>query len=127
MKALSIRQPWAWLILHAGKDIENRTWRTAYRGPLLIHAGKTFDAKGYDYVACSFDQIDLPLPHNLRFGGFVGVATLADCVTESDSPWFEGPYGFVLAAARDMPLIEYPGRLGLFDVDESEMWQKRKS
>lgn len=40
MKALSVKQPWAWAIIHAGKDIEKRTWRTDYRGPLLIHAGK---------------------------------------------------------------------------------------
>ena len=38
MKALSIRQPWAWLILHGGKDIENRTWATKLRGRVLIHA-----------------------------------------------------------------------------------------
>ena len=38
-RALSIRQPWAWLILNGYKDLENRTWRTDYRGPLLIHAG----------------------------------------------------------------------------------------
>src|SRR5690348_2447825 len=40
MKALSIRQPWAWLILHAGKDIENRDWSTRFRGQVLIHAAK---------------------------------------------------------------------------------------
>lgn len=38
MKALSIRQPWAWLILHGGKDIENRSWNTNFRGRFLIHA-----------------------------------------------------------------------------------------
>lgn len=38
MKALSIRQPWAWLIANGYKDIENRSWRTNYRGPVLIHA-----------------------------------------------------------------------------------------
>lgn len=39
MKALSIRQPWAHLIIH-GKPIENRSWSTTYRGPLLLHAAK---------------------------------------------------------------------------------------
>lgn len=38
MKAISIRQPWAWLIVNGFKDIENRSWRTKYRGPVLIHA-----------------------------------------------------------------------------------------
>ena len=37
---LSIRQPWAWLILNAGKDIENREWPTRFRGRVLIHASK---------------------------------------------------------------------------------------
>jgi hypothetical protein len=41
VKALSIRQPWAWAILHAGKRLENRDWKgCAYRGPILIHASK---------------------------------------------------------------------------------------
>jgi len=43
MKAILIRQPWAWLIVHGYKDVENRTWSTKYRGPILIHAGKTLD------------------------------------------------------------------------------------
>ncbi|HHY88739.1 MAG TPA: ASCH domain-containing protein, partial [Chloroflexi bacterium] len=43
MKALSVRQPWAWLIAQGYKTVENRTWATNYRGPLLIHAGKKPD------------------------------------------------------------------------------------
>src|SRR5688572_4676832 len=38
MKALSLRQPWAWAVVHGGKRVENRGWTTDYRGPLLIHA-----------------------------------------------------------------------------------------
>ena len=38
MKVIAVRQPWAWLIIHANKDIENRTWATRYRGKLLIQA-----------------------------------------------------------------------------------------
>ncbi|MEI3544750.1 MAG: ASCH domain-containing protein [Alphaproteobacteria bacterium] len=40
---LSIRQPWAWLIVNGYKDIENRTWPTHFRGKVLIHAGKKWD------------------------------------------------------------------------------------
>src|ERR1051326_1498970 len=43
VKALSVRQPWAWLIIYGGKDIENRDWPTSHRGPTLIHAGKQWD------------------------------------------------------------------------------------
>ena len=48
MKALTIKQPWAYLIIHGGKDIENRTWRTKYRGRILIHAAKADDKKSKD-------------------------------------------------------------------------------
>jgi hypothetical protein len=48
MKALSIRQPWAWLILHAGKDIENRDWPTRFRGRFLIHAAKGMTRDEYE-------------------------------------------------------------------------------
>ena len=46
--ALSIRQPWAWAILHAGKDIENRSWSTSFRGPVCIHAAKGMTAAEFD-------------------------------------------------------------------------------
>lgn len=45
--ALTVQQPWAWLIVKGYKPIENRTWRTDFRGRLVIHAGKTFDTAGY--------------------------------------------------------------------------------
>ena len=48
MKALSIRQPWAWLILNAGKDIENRSWYTSVRGRVLIHASKGMTLAEYE-------------------------------------------------------------------------------
>jgi hypothetical protein len=41
MKCVSLHQPWAWAVLHAGKKVENRTWATRHRGPLLIHAART--------------------------------------------------------------------------------------
>lgn len=48
MKALSIRQPWAWAIVNAGKRVENRTWETRYRGPILIHAAKGVTKREYE-------------------------------------------------------------------------------
>src|SRR5580765_3071606 len=45
MKALSIRQPWAWLIVNGHKPVENRSWPTKYTGKLLIHAGQRFEQK----------------------------------------------------------------------------------
>jgi hypothetical protein len=43
VRVVTIRQPWAWAIVYGGKDVENRRWRTSYRGPLLIHAGQNAD------------------------------------------------------------------------------------
>lgn len=121
MKALSIRQPWAWLILHAGKDIENRTWRTAYRGPVLIHAAQTMTRA--DYMLCrafllEIDRqgpIDLPTPEDLPRGGIVGQAEVVACLQRSPSPWFTGPYGFQLANARPLPFEPCSGALGFFN------------
>ncbi len=111
LKILSIRQPWAWLIAHGYKDIENRSWSTAYRGPLLIHAGKTVDHAGCAVVRQRFK---IALPEHFETGGIIGLATLTEVVTQSASPWFIGPYGFVLEAARTLPFFPLRGQLGLY-------------
>lgn len=46
MKALTVRQPWAWAIVFGGKDVENRTWLPKYRGPLAIHAAAAASQRG---------------------------------------------------------------------------------
>lgn len=120
MIALSIRQPWAWLILHAGKDIENRDWPTKYRGPLLIHAGKGMTRDEYENGVLTLEEIrpNLALPpfEELQRGGIVGSAVLVDCVRESDSPWFFGEFGFVLRDATPLSFRPYKGALGFFAV-----------
>ena len=45
MKALSLRQPWAWAVVEAGKDVENRRWNTKFRGDFLIHAASGWTKK----------------------------------------------------------------------------------
>jgi len=120
MRALSIRQPWAWLILHAGKDVENRTWRTSYRGPILIHAAQKGDSEQWYHLWHTRVNWNLPPLAEMGLGGFVGTATIVDCVTDSESVWFDGAYGFVLADVKPLPkFIPYRGRLGLFNVDDS--------
>ncbi|MBB3041198.1 hypothetical protein [Nocardioides soli] len=46
MKALTVQQPWAWAIVHGGKDVENRTQAWSYRGLLAIHAGARWSDRG---------------------------------------------------------------------------------
>lgn len=116
MKALSIRQPWAWLIAQGIKDIENRNWRSDYTGLLLIHASKTWDQKGFDFISDYLDEY-VPRKDDHDFGAFVGIVEMVDCVDQWDSKWFFGDYGFVFEQAREFRRpIYYPGRLGIFDV-----------
>lgn len=109
-KALSIQQPWAWAILHAGKDVENRTWSTRFRGRVLIHAGKRLDREGLDMLVDEMGYPDV----DMWFGGIVGAVDIVDCVTTMDSRWFCGPYGFVLRNPKPLPFTPCRGALGFF-------------
>jgi len=116
MKALSIRQPWAWLILNGGKDIENRSWPTRFRGPFLIHAAKGMTREEYEGAAdvAAGQGITLPDFKDLERGGIVGQAEIVDCVDRDPSPWFFGDYGFVLKNVKPLPFRECKGALGFF-------------
>lgn len=116
MLGLSIRQPWARAILYHGKNIENRTWHTKYRGLILLHASKNICGQDdFDFVETT-SKMPLPPRTEIQTGGIVGVATLVDCVTESDSPWFFGPYGFVLEQVKPVQFIPLRGRQLLFET-----------
>jgi hypothetical protein len=125
LPALSIMQPWPYLIFHAGKDIENRDWRTTFRGRFLIHAGKKFDgARG----ARRYMGIDLP--ERLDMGGIVGMAEIVDCIDCNDlrsaSPWFFGKFGFALTGARPLPFRPCRGQLSFFRPDYSAVYAPPK-
>lgn len=120
MKALSIRHPWAWLIVHAGKDIENRSWYTHYRGPLLIHASAAFTRAEYGDaldVARTISVADFPSMAQLKAcsGGIIGVVDVVGCVDDSESPWFLGKYGLRLSNARALPFTPCKGQLGIWE------------
>ncbi len=125
--AISIRQPWAWLIIHAGKDIENRTWPTRFRGRVLIHASKGMTEQEYR-DACNFMATDsrlaaalksLPQMHHLQRGGIIGEAEVVGCVNgndaASDSPWFVGEWGHMLRNAKPLEFRPCKGALGYFN------------
>lgn len=114
MKAISIRQPWAWLILNAGKDIENRDWPTKFRGRILIHASKGMTRDEYEEGQGL--GAELPPFEALERGGIVGSVEIVGCITESTSSWFLGRYGFQLANPEKLPFRPYRGQLGIFDV-----------
>jgi hypothetical protein len=106
VRALSIKQPYPHHIFHDGKDVENRDWPTKGRGWFLIHAGVSTSELDRE------DEREMAMPR----GGIVGAARIVDCVTEMDSGWFYGRYGFVLRDAVPIPLVPCRGALGFFDV-----------
>lgn len=116
---LTVRQPWAYLIVQGHKTIENRTWRTSHRGPLYIHAGSKLHATPIVRIERHFGlSIDRAA---LTFGAIVGRVDLVDIVEISNSPWFEGPYGWMLERAEAFTGASMPGRLGLFQIPEKTL------
>lgn len=120
--ALSVRQPWAWAIIHGGKDIENRTWRRPnpgleYRGDVAIHAAQGMTRNEFESaeLTMALNGADCPRPDELKRGGIIGIARIVDVVRKSDSPWFFGPVGFVLTDPRPVEFIRASGNLGFFD------------
>lgn len=110
---LTVRQPWAWAIAAGLKTVENRTWATTHRGPLLIHAGKSRASMG--------EAGRLPsLPADLPFGVAMCVVDLIDCVPLADVPagetFAEGPWCWILRNPRAVEPVPIKGRLGLFQV-----------
>lgn len=111
MKAISIQQPWAWAILHAGKDIENRAWSTSYRGDLAVHATQIQPASRLP------SGVSVPPEQDLVLGSVIGLVQIADVVTESSSRWFSGPFGFVLRNPRPLARpVRCPGDQKIWDL-----------
>lgn len=122
MKALSIRQPYAWLIVNGFKDIENRSWDTKYRGLVLIHASKGMKRADYDAAKAICDSLPplqrviLPAFDKLERGGIVGYTHITGTTRESASPWFFGPVGFELHGSKPLPFHPLKGRLSFFET-----------
>ena len=76
MKTLTIREPWASLIVNGYKEYEFRSWKTNYRGKILIHSGIGFDKEYLD----RFREYDLEYGK----GEIIGEAELVDCIKVSD-------------------------------------------
>lgn len=122
MKALTVKQPWAWAIIHGGKDIENRSQRTNYRGALYIHAGKGEDSEAYGFPALA---AVIPTDRQvLRRGEVLGMVVLIGChhsnvCGNACSEWAENGYWhWEIAEPRAIP-IPYPasGKLGLWNLE----------
>ena len=120
-RVLSIRQPWAWAISRGHKKVENRTWRTSYRGVIYIHASTTLERHELKWLT---SKARVRPPREFVHGAVVAVAVLSDVVKRRDAgrlrPWFFGPYGFVLTKIRALRKpVRTTGRLGLFRASPS--------
>lgn len=120
---LSIRQPWAWLILNAGKDVENRSRLTRIRGRILIHASKGMTRHEFEdgmdtwqavRRKAGMDPAGQPAFGDMPRGGIVGSVEIVDCVASSSSPWFFGPYGYALRDPKPLPFVPSAGQRGFF-------------
>lgn len=129
MKAITIRQPWATLIAEGYKEYEFRTWKTKYRGDILIHAGKGIDQKAMKL----FQHLNLEYP----VGQIIAKAMITDCVKVDDAlkeilakkdpivyqsvinttPDDWSGYGFQLKNVTKIKPIEVNGKLNLWEYD----------
>lgn len=134
MKALSIRQPWAWLIVNGIKTVENRSWATKFCGRFLVHASSTFYFNKWDYEPFrmdiqalldanpNFNHLHLPMTtKGYEQGGIVGAVDLVDCVTKCtnkiDASWHEPDYyAFILRNPEVLPFRQMNGKLNFFEV-----------
>lgn len=128
--ALSVQQPWAWLIVHGHKDVENRTWKRDFKGRIAVHAGLKMDIDAMRDLIRGIHPVTGEALHpaladsiahadvrgEFYRGGIVGEATITGCSDNVDSQWFVGPYGFTLTDARPLPFRPLKGALGFFKV-----------
>lgn len=136
MKTLTIKQPFATLIVEGLKEYEFRTWKTNYRGEILIHAGKAVDKKAmkkYEYLGLEYQK-----------GCIIGKTTITDCIKIDDDArkmlkeknsiiysniidnkdW--NGYGFKLENVEKLENIEVCGKLSFWEFDYPQICGKRK-
>lgn len=126
--AISVQQPWAWAIMEAGKNIENRDWGTSYRGPLVVHAPSR-KAKWWNDGVKALKRLGIEPPPaaDLDFGAMIGLVDLVDCLPVGDpslqgNRWAFGPMCLMLENPR---LFERPlaakGAMGLWHVSTEKL------
>jgi hypothetical protein len=128
-RALSLKQPWAALLVAGRKTIEVRRWRTDHRGPVLVHAARIDDPRPQAWARVP----DALRPLTTRRGGVIGVGELVECHAYADlesfaadqeahcndPAWFDprGLFGFRFRDVRPLPFHPVPGFVRLFEVE----------
>jgi hypothetical protein len=126
-KCLSLKQPYAELLVSGKKTIELRSWDTKFRGEFLVHASKKIDKE-----ACKRNKID---PVSLTTGAIIGKAILYDVKYYKNEKLFlrdkgkhfagtkysDHRYGFLVKdATRFSKPLAVPGKLRFFNVESSQ-------
>lgn len=117
---LTVKQPWAWAIIHAGKDVENRSRALRYRGKLLIQAGLSYSDEGAKWMR----ELGVEPPQDLPRGVIVGSVDAVGTSERSSSRWaMEGHNHWLLSnPVAAGSLLPCRGALNLFRAPEG--WEK---
>jgi len=123
-KVLSVKNPWAWLICAGYKDVENRTWKTNYRGKILIHTSKTnrYDCEGNKESLILHKIIkreDFDKFKNIE-SAIIGECIIVDCVKNYNSVWAEKDvWNWIIKDAKlyDKPIENIKGKLGVWNYE----------
>lgn len=131
MKAITICQPYAHLILQGRKTCENRTWFTNYRGPIYIHAGKNLS--WLDLEGDRDASYDIAMK-DMQFGAVIAIANLVACIrqdsrlimewlgkmTEEQKHHVNGPFCWILDRVEPVGPWPWKGAQGLWDINVDE-------
>jgi activating signal cointegrator 1 len=133
VKALTISQPYATLITHRVKLVENRTWSTKHRGRLAIHAGK-----GTQYMSAAEAVVKgYPTGAVIGYCDLIGCIHIDDLDSNDDSPvpdsvarythamladheYTEGPWCWILECGMWVDPVVASGKLGLWDWEAND-------
>ena len=107
-RVLTVRQPWAHLIIEGIKPVENRSWSTNHRGLMLIHVGRIRDNKLIEQYGLDPDLLD--------YGSIIGSVELVDIVDDHPSEFFTGPRGWVLKKPQRIKPVPMQGRQSLWET-----------
>ena len=119
LKALSIKQPFAYLILNEFKTLENRNNLKNFKGTFLIHASKQWDDTWTDKcgsgVSVSVIKYGInKIKDTMRFGGIIGYAEITGFTENPETQWFTGKYGLKIKNPNPLPFTPCPGQLSFF-------------
>lgn len=129
MKVLTIKQPWASLIIEGYKEYEFRSWKTNYRGELLIHAGKGIDKD-------AMNRLKKYIPQEMPLGKIIGKVNMVDCIKTNPEFFnqirkenkdiygksiFKEEYAWRFKEVKKFEtMIEINGKLGLWNYNLEE-------